>query len=721
MSVQGLIGAIHAYNPDADRGLVEHAYRFSARVHEGQKRASGEPYLTHPLAVATILAELRLDTATVITGLLHDTVEDTLVTLEELRDEFGGEVAALVDGVTKISLMEAGHDEQGRVEAESVRKMFLASARDARVLLVKLADRAHNMRTIDHLPDEKQERVAQETLDLYAPLAHRLGVHWLKTELEETAFRVLWAEQHAAIGGLLANRRVEREGYIAEVSGLLAKQLEQGGIEAEVSGRPKSPYSIFCKMEEQGLGYEELHDLVAFRVIVDSERDCYDALGVVHINWRPVPGRFRDYVALPKTNLYQSLHTTVIGPYGERMEVQLRTHEMHRVAEHGLAAHWRYKGGRSDNGSGHGQGEAAEQTDWLQRLLESPQQVDDPRQFLDTVKEDLFADEIMVFTPKGEPLSFPKGHTVVDFAYRIHSDIGDHCAGARVNGQLTALRYRLQPGDTVEVLTTEDQQPSRDWLKFVRSGRARARITAMLRQVERRRAIALGREMLERDLARHQLDLARLRREGRMAEVLKRFKRPDEESFYEAVGFGRTTARQVIEFLLPGQAEEASRSRSKLKTLFGLFERRPRKGVVIAADEDLVIRFGKCCEPLPGEGIVGFLTRGSGVTVHAVGCQRFTGTNPDRRVEVSWEKAARAPRRVKIQVTSRDRPGMLAGMSQAIAAAGVNIDKVHTKKGGEGAAMNVFELTLFNVGEFERIERNLRRVPGVKSVERLRT
>ncbi len=720
MSVQDLIGAIQAYNPDADRGVVEQAYRFSAKVHKGQKRASGEPYLTHPLAVAIILAEMHLDTATVITGLLHDTVEDTLATLDELREEFGGEVAALVDGVTKISLMEAGHDEEGRAEAESVRKMFLASARDARVLLVKLADRTHNMRTIDHLDGGKQARVARETLELYAPLAHRLGIQWLKTELEETAFRVIWSQEHQAICERLAEGRAERQGYINEVSGLLAKQLEQAGLEAEISGRPKTPYSIFRKMEKQDIGYDELHDLVAFRCLVDSERDCYDALGLVHANWRPVPGRFRDYVALPKTNLYQSLHTTVIGPYGERMEVQVRTHEMHRVAEHGVAAHWRYKGPHPDNGTAPAI-DGAEHSDWLQRLLESPQQVDDPRQFLDAIKEDLFADEIVVFTPKGEPLSFPKGHTAVDFAYRIHSDIGDHCAGARVNGQLVPLRYQLQPGDTVEVITTEDQQPVRDWLKFVRSGRARARITAKLRQVERRKAIALGREMLERDLARQQLDLARLRREGRMAELLKRFKKADEDALCEAVGFGRTTARQVIEFLLPGKGVESVGSRSKLKTLFGFLERRPRQGVAVAADEDLVVRFGKCCEPLPGEGIVGFITRGSGVTVHAVGCQRFADANPERRVEVSWEKGARAPRRVKIQVTSRDRPGMLAGMSQAIAAAGVNIDKVHTKKAGESGAMNLFELTLFNVDELQRIERNLRRVPGVKAVERVRT
>ena len=704
---------VRSYNPTADLNAVEQAYRFSAKVHRGQKRLSGEPYLTHPMAVASLIADMKLDVPTVVTGLLHDTVEDTLATVDEIGERFGPEVAGLVDGVTKISRMESG--EQAAAEAENLRKMFIASAKDIRVLLVKLADRAHNLRTVDHLPQERRKKMAAESLDLYAPLANRLGIHWLKSEFEETAFRVLWEKEQRRIRETLALSRVERDGYIGEVCGLMTKRLKEAAIDAEVSGRPKLAYSIYRKMKEQGLDYDEIHDVVGFRVLVDSERECYDALGLIHGNWRPVPGRFRDYVALPKANLYQSLHTTVIGPYGERMEVQVRTHEMHRVAEFGIAAHWRYKSS-SDKDS-----DENERLEWLQRLLEWPQQVEDPRQLLLTFKEDLFADEVIVFTPKGEPLTFSKGETVVDFAYRIHSEVGEHCAGARVNGQLTPLRYQLQAGDTVEVITTEDQTPSSDWLKFVRSPRAKERIMGHLKNAEKARARALGRKLFERDVGRHQLSVAKLQREGRMAELLKRFNRSEEKELFEAVGYGRVTTKQVLDFLVPGVAAEPTLPKRALKSLLRFLERRPSRGVVVNADEEAMVHFAKCCQPLPGEDIVGFLTRGRGVMVHSVDCSRLAGARSERILEVEWEKGSRAPRHVKIEVTSRDRPGLLAGMSQAIASAGVNIDKAYVRGAGKDAALNVFDLTLSTSEDFARVVRNLRRVPGVKDVRRVRT
>ena len=714
MNVGELVTRIRDYNPGADLGLVERAYDFSAKVHRGQTRMSGEPYLTHPLAVASIIAEMRLDVPTVITGLLHDTVEDTLTTLDEIDAAFGPEVAALVDGVTKISLLES--ESRADAEARSMRKMFLASARDIRVLLVKLADRAHNLRTISHLPVEKQQRIAQETLDIYAPLAHRLGIYWLKSEFEDVAFRILHAQEYAEITEKLALRRVQRESYIKEITSLLAKRLKDAGIEAEVTGRSKSAYSIYRKISEQSLQYDEVYDVVAFRVLVDMPRECYEALGVVHTNWRPVPGRFRDYVALPKANMYQSLHTTVIGPYGARMEVQIRTREMHRVAEFGIAAHWKYKARNPDAS------QETEHFEWLQQLLDWQQHIDDPQQYLHSVKQDLFRDEVIVFTPKGQSINLPKGSTVVDFAYRIHSEVGNHCTGARVNGQLVPLRYQLEPGDTVEVIATKDERPSRDWLKFVVTPRAREKITSSIRQEEKSKAVKLGRELMERDLARVQLDLPRLHREGRMADLLRRFERHDEDALFEALGYGRIRTKQILEYLVPEQAAEAGRPRAGLRRLFGLVQRQKKEGegVRVHGGEDEMVRFGRCCEPLPGEPIVGFLTRGRGVTVHATDCERLGGTDHERHVEVEWEKGARAPRSVRLEVISRDRPGLLAAMSHAIASVGINIDRAWVRT-TEGAAFNVFEMTLFSVEDLQRVMRALRRVPGIKDVKRIRT
>jgi guanosine-3',5'-bis(diphosphate) 3'-pyrophosphohydrolase len=717
MNVGELVQKVRGYHEAADVDMVTRAYEFSARCHSGQIRKSGEPYVVHPLAVAAIIADMRLDVPTVVTGLLHDTVEDTLATLDEIDGNFGAEVAQLVDGVTKISLLEAESPEAA--EAQTLRKMFLASARDIRVLLVKLADRAHNMRTIEHLSSERQQAIAQQTLDLYAPLAHRLGIYWLKAEFEDLSFRVLHQREYREIADNLALRRLQRESYIAEVATIMAKRLRESGIEATVTGRSKSAYSIYQKMRKQGLHYDDVHDVVAFRVLVDSERDCYDALGIIHKGWHPVPGRFRDYLALPKANRYQSLHTTVIGPYGERMEVQIRTHEMHRVAEFGIAAHWKYKAPDA----------AAEQEEerfeWLHQLLDWQQHLDDPRKFLHTLKEDLFADEVVVFTPKGHQRTFVLGATVVDFAYGIHSEVGDHCAAARVNGQLVPLRYQLQPGDTVEVITTRDQRPSRDWLKFVKTPRARERIVASIKHEDRLRARALGRELVERDLERYGLGVEGLRNEGRLAGLLARFDRSDEDSLYESVGYGRLRTRQIIEFLEPERAEEEARRRIGFRgRLLGLIDRQRRaggSGVVLRGGSEEIVRFGKCCQPLPGEQIVGFMTRGRGVTVHASECERLADMDPDRRVEVSWEKGARAARTVRLEVTARNQRGLLARMSQAITSSGVDISRAFVRTTGEGKAINVFEMTLSSDDELARVRRSLLRVPGVKQVQRLRT
>jgi GTP pyrophosphokinase len=716
VSLESLVAKIHEYDRTADADAIARAYDFSARVHRGQRRMSGEPYLIHPLAVADIIADMRLDVPCIVTGLLHDTVEDTLTTLDEIDEAFGGEIAGLVDGVTKISQMEA--DDREIAEAESIRKIILASAKDVRVLLIKLADRAHNLRTIDHLPAERQRRMASETLDLYAPLAQRLGIYWLKSEFEENTFQVLWPDAHRDVRKKLTLHKLEREGYIEEITNLLTKRLAEAGLEAEVSGRTKSAYSIYAKMRKQDLHYDDVYDVVAFRVAVDAERDCYDALGIIHNTSRPVPGRFRDYVALPKANMYQSLHTTVIGEYGERMEVQIRTHEMNRVAEFGIAAHWKYKAGDADESA------EAERLGWLQQVLEWQRHLDDALQFVHKVKEDLFADDIVCFTPRGHGRTLTKGATALDFAYRIHSEVGDHCTAARVNGQLVPLRYQLQAGDTVEIITTDEQQPSRDWLKIVKTPRARHRIMGAIKAADRSRAIALGRELLDRDLAFKQHDIARLHREGRMADLLKHFSCDDEEGLLEAVGYGRVRTKQVIEHLFPeAETVERSRPRAALGKIMKLLERQKKAlpAVRVTGEDDSMVRLGKCCDPLPGEAIAGFMTRGRGVTVHSTECGRLADADDQRRVEVVWERGARTARDVRIEVMSRDRPGLLAGMSHAIAQTGININKAYVRTTGEGRALNVFEMTLFTVEDYDRICRNLRRVPGVREIKRLRT
>src|SRR5574341_341205 len=483
--VSELVEKIQAYYPTADVELVRQAYDFSAKVHKGQKRLSGEPYLVHPMAVAGIIADLKLDVPSVVGGLLHDTVEDTLTTLDEVKGLFGPEIAALVDGVTKLSRVNfTSHEEK---QAENFRKMILAMAQDVRVILIKLADRTHNMRTLSHLPVEKQIATAQETLEIYAPLSQRLGIAWVKDELEDLALKYLHPEIYYQLKRNVAKKKAAREKYINEVIGLIGKILEAEGIDGEVTGRPKHFFSIYQKMENQNLLYDQIYDLVAFRIIVDTVRECYEALGVIHAHWKPVPGRFKDYIALPKPNMYQSLHTTVIGPYGERMEIQIRTQEMHRVAEEGIAAHWRYKKEGKDF-----QFNDIQKFAWLRQLLEWQQNVEDPQEFLHSIKEDLFADEVYVFTPKGDLLGFPDGATVIDFAYRIHSEVGHHCAGARVNGRLVPLRYRPRNGDTVEIITTASQTPSKDWLKFVHSPRAKQKIRNWIKYQQRSRSIAVG-------------------------------------------------------------------------------------------------------------------------------------------------------------------------------------------------------------------------------------
>jgi len=715
MTIGELVERVRAYTPTAPVDVIQRAYEFSASVHKGQRRASGEPYLTHPLQVAGIIADLRLDVPSVATGLLHDTVEDTLATLAQVEERFGPEIAGLVDGVTKIGQINFTSREEK--QAENFRKMLLAMARDIRVILIKLADRTHNMRTLGHLAPERQVDIAQETLDIYAPLAHRLGIYWIKSDLEDNALRFLHPEVYYQLKRSVAKRKAEREKYIKEVLSALLKKLAESEIEAEVTGRPKHFYSIYQKMQAQNLLYDQIYDLVAFRVVVDTVGECYEALGVVHANWKPVPGRFKDYIALPKANGYQSLHTTVIGPYGERMEIQIRTRDMHRVAEYGVAAHWRYKQpGGAEGGDG-------QRFAWLRQMLEWQQQLPDPQEFLRSVKEDLFTEEVFAFTPKGDLLAFPLGSTVIDFAYRIHSEVGHHCAGARVNGKIVPLRYQLQSGDTVEIVTTANQQPSKDWLKLVKTPRAKGRIRAWVKAQQSSRSVAVGREILERDLARHQLDLAKLRGEGTLRRVAEELGQKDEDTLLAAVGYGKVTAQQVLGKLL--SPEELERRREKgegrLQRLLRMVSRQTKSGVQVSGVEDMLVRFGKCCSPLPGERITGFITRGRGVTVHTLDCPKVLESDPQRRIDVQWEDGKGTPRPVRVEVTCIDQPGLLAAMSKAISSAGINITRAQVHALGDRKAQNVFELMVASADELNRVMRSLGRVRGVMKVARVRT
>ncbi|OGP99371.1 MAG: GTP pyrophosphokinase, partial [Deltaproteobacteria bacterium RBG_16_55_12] len=594
--------------------------------------------------------------------------------MDEVKSVFGAEIATLVDGVTKLSRVNFTSREEK--QAENFRKMILAMANDVRVILIKLADRTHNMRTLDHLPVEKQILTAQETLEIYAPLSHRLGIAWIKDELEDLALKYLHPEIYYQLKRNVAKKKAAREKYINEVISIITKKLEGEGMDAEVTGRPKHFYSIYQKMESQNLLYDQIYDLVAFRILVDTVRECYEALGVIHSHWKPVPGRFKDYVALPKPNMYQSLHTTVIGPYGERMEIQIRTQEMHRVAEEGIAAHWRYKESKDF------QFNEIQRFAWLRQLIEWQQNLQDPQEFLHSIKEDLFAEEVYVFTPKGDLLNFPKGSTVIDFAYRIHSEIGHHCSGARVNGQLLPLKYLLRSGDTVEIITTHQQTPSRDWLKLVKTPRAKSRIRNWLKAQQRERSVLLGRQILESDLSRHKLDYAALRREGRMESIAKELGMKDEETLLAGIGYGKVTPRQALTKLVPAEKLEPGRKQEEgtLERLFRLVSRQKRDfGIKVKGVEDVLLRFARCCHPLPGEAIVGFITRGRGVTVHVTSCPTVLESDPQRKVEVSWQDNGQTPRPIKIEVSCIDRPGLLAAISAAITSAEVNIARAQVR------------------------------------------
>ena len=708
--LETLIEEIPKYQPGADLDVLARAYRFSAASHQGQQRASGEPYLSHPLEVANLLVDFKMDVTTVTAGLLHDVLEDTTATKADLEREFGGEIAELVDGVTKLGKLAFSSREER--QAENFRKMLVAMARDLRVLMIKLADRLHNMRTLEYLPPDRAKKIAQETLDIYAPLAHRLGMAKVKAELEDLALRTLNPADYVDLQKRVAKRRLERETDINQVIAILQRKLTEVGIESQIRGRPKHFYSIWKKMHDQGREFDEIYDLTAVRVIIASVRDCYGALGVIHSLWKPVPGRFKDFIAMPKVNMYQSLHTTVIGPKGDPVEIQIRTREMHRIAEEGIAAHWLYKERKA------GKDKLDESLVWLRQLIETQQDTKDPREFMDTVRVDLFPDEVYVFTPKGDVKALPEGATPLDFAYAVHTKVGEHCVGAKVNAKLVPLRFTLRQGDIVEIVTSPNQHPSRDWLKIVKSTRARAKINQWLKVEERARSIELGREMFEREARKYRLNPTALLggEEIKKAAADLGFAGPDE--LLAALGYGKSSVHQVLNKLAPNALLETPEKPKPSAT-----RPAPVDGVRIRGVDDLLVRFARCCNPLPGDPIVGFITRGRGLTVHARDCLTVAKSVLDRErlIDVEWDVEEPGKRPVRIAVyIGKDRPGLLSEITGAISARNGNITKAEVTVTDDRRGINNFVVEVADLRQLQDIIAAIRDVRDVINVERVR-
>ncbi len=705
--INDIIDNIHSYFPDADTSLVEKAYVYSAKVHAGQMRLSGEPYLSHPLAVAYILTQLKLDMASVAAGLLHDTVEDTLATLEELEAMFGEDVAHIVDGVTKLSLIQF----QSKIhkQAENIRKMILAMSKDIRVVLVKLADRLHNMRTLEFQKEHKRVKIARETLDIYAPLASRLGIDWIKRELEDLSFFYLYPEDYKQLRKEVETRLGQRKQYVEEVKEIISKTMSDYGLKCRVLGRPKHLYSIFKKMRLRNVSLDEIYDLIAFRIILDTTKECYEALGIVHSLWKPVPGRFKDYISLPKANMYQSLHTTVIGPYGERMEVQIRTEEMDKVAQEGIAAHWLYKEGKILTK------EQQHEFEWLNRLMEWQKELEDPREFLDSVRMDLFPDEVYVFTPQGEVKQFPKGATPVDFAYAIHTQVGHHCAGAKVDGRMVPLKYELKNGEVVEIITSPQHVPSRDWLKFVKTSRARARIRQWIKTEEREKSHALGKDLCAREFKKHRLDWNEfLKKHAEDAARALSFKTVDD--MLVAVGYGKISPLQVIRKVI--KEAEVEPSVEEIPKPKKTSARPAGQAIQIDGIHDIMIHLAKCCTPVPGDDVVGYITRGRGVTVHRDGCPNIKYSDPERIVEVAWDVSGDGTYPVKIWVAAADQKGKLAAVSNAISAEEANILEAKVKTSPDQKAHFTFKVEVKNSSQLRKVLASIRRVEGVYQVDR---
>jgi GTP pyrophosphokinase len=701
---------VQATHPGANIELIHKAYVFTAKVHHGQVRKSGEAYLVHPLNVAYLLADWNLDEETVATGLLHDTVEDTVATLDEVRELFGESVAHLVDGVTKIGRVTLS--DAAAQKAESLRKMILAMGKDLRVILVKLADRLHNMRTLKHLPYDRQAVIARETVEIYAPIAARLGMSRIRTELEDLCFEVLHPEQYRELAGRADERRRNREAHVRSVVTLLEAKCREAGIEATVKGRSKHLAGIYQKMNRQEIDFDHIYDFIGFRIITKTLRECYEALGIVHNLWKPVPGRFKDYIAMPKANLYQSLHTTVFGPNAEMMEIQIRTEEMHALAENGVAAHWKYKEGRR----------TAEKGDqmflWLRQILELQQDMKDPREFLNTVKVELFPEEVYVFTPRGDVKELPRGATPIDFAYAIHTEVGNKCVGAKVNGRMVPLKVTLKNGDVVEIVTQPSHKPSRDWLKIAKTSRALSKIRAVLREEQQEQSLALGRQILEKEFRKYSLNLNKVMKGAEFAEALQESRCKTPEDYMRTLGYGKMSVMPLLRRLVPADQLQEKAKESRLSTLIRKVVTRRPSAVVVKGMDGIFIRLGNCCRPVPGDPIVGFITRGRGVTVHSKECPKVLESDPARAIEVSWEVGTKAVHPVKLRVVCSDKPGLLADISRSITSSEVDIRRASVMTTRDRRAICDFEVSVNDADHLASLMKSIGKVRGVQSVER---
>ncbi|MEM6456564.1 MAG: bifunctional (p)ppGpp synthetase/guanosine-3',5'-bis(diphosphate) 3'-pyrophosphohydrolase [Acidobacteriota bacterium] len=701
------------------RDVLSEVYAFTERMHRDQTRRSGEPYITHPVYVAYLLADLKFDATSVAVGLLHDVLEDTLTTKESLAESFGGDVAELVDGVTKIGRQ--AYVKRDEAQAETFRKMILASARDIRVITVKLADRLHNMMTLEHMAPEKRRRISRETLEIYAPIARRLGMARVQGDLEDLAFFFLYPHQYAELDEKVREKLRVSKDAIDRIHGILRKRLGAAGIDAEISYRVKRPYSIFRKLHRQDIDLDQLYDYLAFRIITADLKDTYAAFGIVHQTWRPLPGRFKDYIAMPKPNLYQSLHTTVLGD-GQPFEVQIRTREMDAVAEEGIAAHWRYKEGKGGgvNGGGGDTGIL-----WLRQLLEWQQEVQDPRTFLHQLKIDLYPEEVYVFTPRGEVYSFPRGATPLDFAYRIHTDLGHQCSGARVNGRLVPLKTKLQNGDMVEIMSSPSRRPSRDWLSHVATSRARSKIRHWLNQQQKREAEGIGKRLLEKELRRLRLSLRRVVESDDMASYLQAEGLARIEDLYQRLGYGKIAVRQVIDRLTGDDAEGRVAKQAASGPIRRVVERllAPSASgpITVKGENDLMASLAKCCNPVPGEAIIGYITRGRGVSIHASDCPNVRNLmyDPERIIEVEWAKESEeSVYAVGLSVHTQDHPGILARLTEVIAKEQGNIKLCKATTVETGHGLIEFVLEVRNHGHLNKIRASMQTVSGVIDVQR---
>ncbi|MGZ4629357.1 RelA/SpoT family protein [Oryzihumus sp.] len=723
--LEPLLRTVRATHPKADLTVIEQAYAVAEQAHRGQLRKSGDPYITHPLAVATILAELGMTPATLAAALLHDTVEDTAYSLEDLTRDFGPEVAMLVDGVTKLDKVTYGDAAQ----AETVRKMVVAMARDIRVLVIKLADRLHNARTWRYVSQESAQRKARETLEIYAPLAHRLGMNTIKWELEDLSFATLYPKVYDEIVRLVAERAPAREEYLAGVREQVNNDLRAAKIKATVTGRPKHYYSVYQKMIVRGRDFEEIYDLVAVRVLVDTVRDCYAALGALHARWNPVPGRFKDYIAMPKFNMYQSLHTTVIGPEGKPVEIQIRTHTMHRRAEYGVAAHWKYK--EDAPGGAQAQpkdGETGPISDmaWLRQLLEWQRETSDPGEFLDSLRFEINAREVYVFTPKGEVIALPAGSTPVDFAYAVHTEVGHHCIGGRVNGRLVPLESPLENGDVVEVLTSkaDGAGPSRDWLTFVKSPRARNKIRQWFSKERREEAIEQGKDAIAKAMRKQGLPLQRLMSHESLAGLAGELRYADISALYAAVGEGHVSAQHVVGRLVASLGGEEGASEDLAEATMptrGVRRRTGDPGVVVVGTADVWVKLARCCTPVPGDPIIGFVTRGSGVSVHRADCTNAESllAQPDRLIDVEWAPSAGSVFLVQLQVEALDRNRLLSDVTRVLSDHHVNILSASVQTTRDRVAMSKFTFEMGDPGHLDHVIKAVRKIDGVFDVYRI--